>query len=378
VLTIRRLLAENDGLDSAAIDAFLEANESPIVEGPSVTFLYRGEVSSVHLRHFSMGFPSLQEFRRIEDTDLWFLTMEVPPRSRMEYKLEIRRGRERRLILDPLNTHNAQDPFGVNSVCYASGYERPEWTRVDPDARPGRLETLTVPSAVHGSDVELPVYMPARLRTSRKYPLLIVFDGEDYLRYSDLKTVLDNLMHRYELPQMMVALSQSPDRFTDYTASKQHARFVAEDLLPGLESQLPALCTPNSRGLMGASLGAVAAFHTASSYPGLFGKLLLQSGSFRFNDTGYEEHHPALAPVVEFINAYRENPARVADRVAITCGRYESLIWANRALQPHLQKSGMRIHYTEARDGHNWDNWRDRLRTSLSWLFPGPLGMVYE
>jgi len=378
LLTIRRLLAENDGPDSAAIDAFLDANESPIVEGPSVTFLYRGEASDVHLRHFIMGFPSLQEFRRIDGTDLWFLTMEVPPRSRMEYKLEIRRGRKRRLILDPLNTHNAQDPFGVNSVCYASGYERPEWTRVDPDARPGRLETVTVPSAVHGADVELPVYMPARLRTSRKYPLLIVFDGEDYLRYSDLKTVLDNLMHRYELPQMMVALSQSPDRFTDYTASEQHAKFVAEDLLPGLESQLPALGTPNSRGLMGASLGAVAAFHTASSYPSLFGKLLLQSGSFRFNDTGYEEHHPALAPVVEFINAYRESPARVADRVAITCGRYESLIWANRALQPHLQKSGMRIRYSEARDGHNWDNWRDRLRTSLSWLFPGPLGMVYE
>ena len=37
-----------------------------------------------------------------------------------------------------------------------------------------------------------------------------------------------------------------------------------------------------------------------------------------------------------------------------------------------------RVRYEEARDGHNWENWRDRLRSGLSWLFPGPLWMVYE
>ena len=30
----------------------------------------------------------------------------------------------------------------------------------------------------------------------------------------------------------------------------------------------------------------------------------------------------------------------------------------------------------EARDGHNWENWRDRLREGLAWLFPGPLGFL--
>ena len=40
--------------------------------------------------------------------------------------------------------------------------------------------------------------------------------------------------------------------------------------------------------------------------------------------------------------------------------------------------TGMAVHYTEARDGHNWENWRDRLREGLSWVFPGPLWMVYE
>jgi len=29
-------------------------------------------------------------------------------------------------------------------------------------------------------------------------------------------------------------------------------------------------------------------------------------------------------------------------------------------------------------DSQDWENWRDRLREGLSWLFPGPLWMVYE
>ncbi len=38
----------------------------------------------------------------------------------------------------------------------------------------------------------------------------------------------------------------------------------------------------------------------------------------------------------------------------------------------------MQVRFREANDGHNWENWRDRLREGLSWLFPGPLWHVYE
>jgi Flp pilus assembly secretin CpaC len=38
----------------------------------------------------------------------------------------------------------------------------------------------------------------------------------------------------------------------------------------------------------------------------------------------------------------------------------------------------LEVRFVEARDGHNWENWRDRLRDGLSWLFPGPLLLVYE
>ena len=45
---------------------------------------------------------------------------------------------------------------------------------------------------------------------------------------------------------------------------------------------------------------------------------------------------------------------------------------------PILQSTGMDVRYVESFDGHNWENWRDRLREGLFFLFPGPLWMVYE
>ena len=78
------------------------------------------------------------------------------------------------------------------------------------------------------------------------------------------------------------------------------------------------------------------------------------------------------------MNAYRSAPKAVSERVFMSCGVYESLIYENRSLVPMLQETGMETKFVEARDGHNWENWRDRLREGLSWLFPGPLMFVYE
>jgi len=66
------------------------------------------------------------------------------------------------------------------------------------------------------------------------------------------------------------------------------------------------------------------------------------------------------------------------ERIFVSCGAYESLIYENRSLVPLLQRTDMDVKFVEAKDGHNWENWRDRLRDGLSWLFPGPIGLVYE
>jgi enterochelin esterase family protein len=177
---------------------------------------------------------------------------------------------------------------------------------------------------------------------------------------------------------MIVALTQSRDRMREYADDERHARFLAEELVPSLEERFPLLGTPESRGLVGASFGAVASLACAWRHPGVFGNLLLQSGSFVFTDIGPHDRPPVFDPVVDFVNAFRKAPGRPADKVYVSCGTYESMIYYNRSMAPLLQETGMAVRFSEARDGHNWENWRDRLREGLSFLVPGPLWMVYE
>jgi enterochelin esterase family protein len=375
-LAIRAL--ERGERTPAAVDAFLANHDFPLVEGNTVTFVWRGDAQAVNLRHWVYGLPSTQPFRRLHPTDLWYLMLELPESSRVEYKIEIIRGPVHQLIEDPLNEHRARDPFGANSVFHTAGYEVPEWTKEDPEARPGRIEQVGIRSDSLGREVPVKLYLPARFRRARTYPLLVVHDGPDYLEYSGLKTVLDNLIHRLEIPGLVAALLRSEDRLVEYAAHEPHADFVRDELVPRLEEDYPLQGNPAGRCLMGASFGAVAAFSTAVRSPGYFGRLLLQSGSFAFTDTGFHERGPAFDPVVEFMTEWRDEPSRVADRVFVSCGTYESLIYENRSLVPVLQEAGMRVRYVEVRDGHNWENWRDRLREGLSWLYPGPLWMVYE
>ncbi|MDX1555976.1 MAG: alpha/beta hydrolase-fold protein [Xanthomonadales bacterium] len=361
-----------------AIDAFVAENDFPLVEPGRVTFVFRGTASEVYLRRWISGHSTAQPLEAIEGTDLWALTMDLPDGSRFEYKFEVVRNGTRQLVLDELNGVLAHDPFGANSVCQGYGYERPDWTLHDPDSRDGALERVLVPSEAFGEQREIQVYLPARYRKSRSYPLLIVHDGVDYLRFAEISTVLDNLIHRLEVPAMVVALTQSPDRLSEYTASETHARFIGEELLPFMQTHFPLVDDAASRGLMGASLGAVATLHTAARFPDLFGRLLLQSGTFAFSDLGHHQKGPALDPVVDFVNDYREKPFRLAERIYMSCGVFESLIYENRSLLPVLQAQRMQVNFEEARDAHNWENWRDRLRPGLTWLFPGPLWMVYE
>jgi enterochelin esterase-like enzyme len=370
-------LEKQHPITHAAVEAFLHGRSFPIVEERTVTFVFRGEAQTVQLVHWIHGLESAQPFQRLPGTDLWYFCMDLPRKSRVEYKLAISRGPHRQLIRDPLNPAFARDPFGANSVVHSAGYDAPDWIGEDSEARRGELRPMRITGQSLG-EREVQVYLPARFRTTRRYPLLIAHDGRDYAEFASLKTVLDNLIHRLELPPLIAVLTNAGDRMREYAADPRHSDFLVNDVIPQLEAAYPLVRDPAARGLLGASFGAVASLSTAWRHPGQFGRLMLQSGSFAFTDIGKHDMGAIWDPVVEFVNEFRRRPGKPSDRVYLSCGVYEGLIYFNRSLVPLLQDTGMEVRFREANDGHNWENWRDRLREGLSWLFPGPLWMVYE
>lgn len=360
------------------LDAALSERSWPLAIGGRALFVFRGPADEVSLQHWIYALSAAQPFERIEGTDLWVLDTLLQRRARVEYKLQVVHHGRRQLVSDPLNPNSSRDPFGSNSVAVGPEYKKPEWAEHHEGVRGGRVIDRQLKSDIFGDVRPIGIYLPPRYRETRRYPLLIAHDGFDYVRFSALKHVLDNLIERQELPQLIVALIQSPNRLEEYAASEQHARFVADELMPLLEGEFPLLEGAENRGLMGASFGAVASLHVAWSRPGKFGRLFLQSGSFAFADIGDHGRGPVFDPVVRWVQQFREDPRHPAERIQMSCGVYESLIAYNRAMLPVLQGTGADVRLSEDQDGHNWENWRDRLRTGLTWLFPGPYWMVYE
>jgi enterochelin esterase family protein len=356
---------------AAAVEHFLAEQDFPLLDPRGATFIFHGEADAVYLQHWAYELPNAIAFQRWPGSQLWTAYLALAPGSRLEYKLDVVRAGHGEWHIDPLNPVRAHDPYGANSVCQAYGYERPTWTLPNPTVPAGQLDALQLYSGVFGQERTIPLYLPVGFKRRRRYPLLIAHDGADYLHYSQMKTVLDNLIAAGVIAPLLVAFSQPEDRLIEYTGNAHHARFLALELLPFLTELLPLRHSMHSRGLMGASLGAVASLHAAWRYPGRFGVLLLQSGSFAGRAVSLRKRDsPVFERVMNFVDAFRAAPGYPALKLFLSCGLYESLIVENRAMDAFLRDRGLNVDYRESYDGHNWENWRDHMSDGLSCLFP--------
>lgn len=380
VMALLEAINANERLADPLLRRFVNSNTFPILqEDSAIFFFYDGqEVEEIRLLHWVFGLESSIPFHRLGKTNAWYLPVELPHASRVEYKFMLKRHGKEMWTRDPLNPRRAFDPFGSNSVCPMTGYVEPTWADREPGVRRGRMERFVLSSAVYGDDRPIDVYLPAEYSPNKRYPLLIVHDGDDYRQFANFRGVLDNLIHRYEVAPLIVAFTRGVERNREYGADPRQPEFLVREVLPAMEANYPISPDPNDRGLCGASFGGVSSLFCAWNHPGVFKKLLLQSGSFVFTDVGTHGRSPLFDPVVKFVNTFRADPGRVNAKIFMSCGTFESLIYYNRSLVPLIRGAGLEVRFVEASDGHNWIAWRDRLREGLTFLFPGFLWMTYE
>jgi enterochelin esterase-like enzyme len=217
--------------------------------------------------------------------------------------------------------------------------------------------------------VYLPAEFDAEKHTDKAYPLVVIHDGADFVTYAHLQVSLDNLIASGVIPPIIAALVQTRDRMDEYSRGRRHARYLVNDLLPTLQEHYHISERAEDRVLLGASLGAVASLATVFRYPGVFGGVVLHSGSFILDERKLRgRQHPVFQRVARLVSAFKRAPNMPEIRAFVSTGELEGLASESAALATLLKQNGISVQFKSAWDGHHWHNWRNQLRDGLVWV----------
>jgi enterochelin esterase-like enzyme len=326
-------------------------------------------IRAVRLRSDVFKRDGAPEFRRRGRSRNWELNVRVPPNvHRLEYQLElVHADGSMQVVSDPDNPLRASAPFGDRSVLELEGYEPPVWVD-DDDAPAGALEPFSLRSRVLRTEVRGLLWSAHGAEADAMLPMLYVHDGPEYAEHSQLLRLFDSAIAELEVRPFRAALLAPPgDRNDAYSASTRYANALATEIVPRLAELVATIDLRGARVAMGASLGALAAFHAHRLQPRLFGGLFLQSGSFFTRATDRQEAgFPRFARITRFVGSVLRDE-RWGDPVptVMTCGVSEENVENNRALRDALVRQRYDVRLHEHPDVHNWVSWRDTFHPHL-------------
>jgi len=320
----------------------------------------------------------LLDFRR--EGAGWELTLDRPPVARMEYLLELHShdgGTD--VVPDPANPRQVAGAFGPKSVLEFPGYAAPGWLAESAD--PGGSTTFAVRAPSLDAAVGVRIWAPGGARGDEPLPLLVVHDGPEYDSLASLTQYLGAGIAGGWLPRLRAALLSpgqlgsgqlgsgqlSPGHRNDwYSASAGYARALMTQVIPAATGGVASTV----RIGMGTSLGGLAMLHAHCRYPGLFGGLFLQSGSFFVPRLDSQEgRFPYYRRITAFTAAMRAHRVLGAPvPVVMTCGSIEENIGNNRLMLAVLRSAGYPATLHEVPDVHNYTAWRDEFDPYLTEL----------
>jgi enterochelin esterase-like enzyme len=141
------------------------------------------------------------------------------------------------------------------------------------------------------------IYIPAQYKPDTPTAVMVFQDGGVFVSEKGsyrAPTVMDNLIHKNEIPPMIGIFINPGDkpkdgkrnakpsnRSVEYdTLSNQYARFIVEEILPEVGKTLNLTTDPDQRAICGNSSGGICAFTVAWERPDQFRKVLSNIGSF--------------------------------------------------------------------------------------------------
>ncbi|MQA79092.1 MAG: enterochelin esterase [Streptosporangiales bacterium] len=221
----------------------------------------------------------------------------------------------------------------------------------------GSVREVRVPVRGLGSAVSARVWSPADASDDEPLPLLLAHDGPEYDERADLTAYAAAMVAAGRLPRHRIALLAPGDRNAWYSANTAYAAGLCLAVVPALSAEFAVRGRPAG---MGASLGALAMLHAQRRYPGTFGGLFLQSGSYfvpvyDHMEAGFDR----FGRIVRWVSATRRaTHAAETVPVVLTCGTFEENLRNNRLMGRALTRQRYPVRLVEAAGVHDWSSWR--------------------
>lgn len=383
----------------------LEAD--PTQEGKYlVTFLWRGAAHSVLLfvnRLTDEKNLADSYMRRLPGTDTWYLTYRMDGDWRASYcflpapaaaQAPWLQGSQVRLrqaldggLPDPHNPVTCTNRRGfvqsVVSLPLAPAWPLGEWPvfadaaaagrfdggvlgagRDDADAgrlNAGRLDAIVDLEALGR---QIWVYTPALIDRAQSWPVLLVLDGEVWLKRHHLHLALVQLMQAGLIAPAYIVFIDSggTEQRWQELGDSDFGGYLSGQLLNWLKAHYAISPKPAERVVIGQSLGALTVLRTLVGYPQLIGSGISQSASL-WQEVFFGE-----------LNALDAMARPLAGtRAWIEVGSQE---WILAPLQPkavrQLRQAGMQVKDVVYNGGHDYACWRINLASALMHLLPGP------
>lgn len=393
-----------------------QVTSTPLVEADPtqegkylVTFLWRGAAHNVLLfvnRITDEKNLADSYMRRLPGTDTWYLTYRMDGDWRASYcflpaptadQAPWLQGSQVRLrqaldggLPDPHNPVTCTNRRGfvqsVVSLPLAPAWPLGEWPvfaddaadagsldaaaagRLDADAGAGAGDAgrLDVVADLDTLGRQIWVYTPAPISRAQSCPVLLVLDGEVWLKRHHLHLALAQLMDAGLIAPAYIVFIDSggtEQRWQELGDSESDfGGYLSGQLLNWLKAHYAISPNPADRVVIGQSLGALTVLRTLVGYPQLIGSGISQSASL-WQEVLFNELNALDATAMPLAGT----------RAWIEVGSQE---WILAPLQPkavsQLRQAGMQVKDMVYNGGHDYACWRINLASALMHLLPGP------
>ena len=332
---------------------------NPVISGNRATFIWQGKTAPHLIDDIHMWENGPQKMKRIEK-GVWGYSIDLPDNAYLEYSFyEPKKGKR---VKDPLNKNLVFNGIKhYNHFFYMPGSSPTPYAKRNKNALRGKITRHMLDTWIlaDNSKREIHLYHPP---VKEPVPLLLVYDGTDYLKRAMLNVIVDNLIHEKKIRPIAMAFVQNGQdrRGVEYACSDATIMWLDYTVLPFARKKLNLLdpkTHPGTYGVLGASFGGLMSIYTGLRMPEIFGNVFSQSGVFASETRNFA--------AVDLIKHRQSNDIKIH----MSIGLFDWLLEDNRRLHPILQKNGYNVTYHEFAGAHNYNCWRDDLPNGLEILF---------